>query len=35
MCEDLLEVLPEDQIPLVGAQTLSKWIHEEMIAQIL
>jgi hypothetical protein len=34
MCEKLIDLVPEDQIPLVVAQTLYKWINEEMISRM-
>ncbi len=34
ICESLIDTIPEDQIPMTVAQTLNKWIHEEMISDI-
>jgi hypothetical protein len=34
ICECLIDTVPEDDIPLIAAQTLNKWIHEEMICKI-
>ncbi len=34
MCESLLDILPEEEIPPIAAQTLFKWINEEMISEI-
>jgi hypothetical protein len=34
MCEELLTLLPEEEIPLTAAQTLYKWINEGMISHI-
>lgn len=35
MCESLIDILPEEEIPQVAAHTLFKWIQEEMISDIL
>ncbi|MFI4938710.1 MAG: putative DNA-binding domain-containing protein [Candidatus Berkiellales bacterium] len=34
MCENLIDLLPEDEIPQIVAGTLMKWISEEMISEI-
>lgn len=34
MCEALMDTLPQDSIPMTVAQTLFKWISEEMISQM-
>lgn len=34
ICETLLDVLPEDDIAPTAAQTLFKWVNEEMISRI-
>ncbi|MBS0287956.1 MAG: putative DNA-binding domain-containing protein [Proteobacteria bacterium] len=34
ICEDLLDTVPEDAIPMTVAQTLFKWISEEMISKM-
>lgn len=34
ICENLLDIVPEEEIPLMCAQTLFKWINEEMISSI-
>jgi hypothetical protein len=34
ICECLIDTIPEDLIPMTAAQTLNKWIHEEMISEI-
>ncbi len=33
ICEDLIDIVPEDAIPMSVAQTLFKWISDEMIAK--
>lgn len=33
-CESLLEILPEEQVPQIAAQTLYKWVHEGLISKI-
>ncbi len=34
ICECLMDILPEEEIPMFAAQTLYKWVHEEMISQV-
>lgn len=34
ICENLMDIVPEDQIPLLTAQTLNKWVGEQMISRI-
>ncbi|MBS0288471.1 MAG: putative DNA-binding domain-containing protein [Proteobacteria bacterium] len=34
ICEDLMDILPEEDIPITAAQTLFKWVNEDMIAKI-
>ncbi len=34
ICEDLIDVIPEEAIPMTVAQTLFKWIDEEMICEM-
>lgn len=34
LCESLIDILPEDEIPLNAAQTLHKWVAQEMITNI-
>lgn len=34
ICENLLDTVPEEEIPLTCAQTLFKWVSEDMISSI-
>jgi hypothetical protein len=31
ICEGLLDILPEEEVPLKAAQTLNKWVQEELL----
>lgn len=30
ICESLLDILPEEEVPMIVAQTLNKWVQEEL-----
>jgi hypothetical protein len=34
MCETLIDSAPEEEIPMIAAKALHKWIHEEMVSEL-